>query len=156
MEQKEWTYVDKSNWGDGPWQEEPDKMQFIEVVTSYPCLIVRGPMGALCGYVGVNKTHPTYMKNYNDINVDVHGGLTFANICSPNKEHGICHIVEEGEDDDVWWLGFDCAHAGDMIPNRVGGYRWYEDQYRDLYYVMNQCVLLARQLKELENGQPSI
>ena len=75
--------VDKSTWGDGPWQAEPDKKQWSDPATGLPCLIVRGPVGALCGYVGVSPDHPLYGKGHDDLDVEVHGGLTFARGCEP-------------------------------------------------------------------------
>lgn len=38
----------------------------------------RHPTGHLCGYLGVPKGHPWYELHYDDIQADVHGGLTFA------------------------------------------------------------------------------
>ena len=60
------------------WETEPDREEFVHA--ELPCLILRGPMKALCGYVGVPPSHPVYQKSYNDINVEVHGGLTFSHI----------------------------------------------------------------------------
>ncbi len=55
---KEWQgVVDKSEWGPGPWQDEPDKAQWLDAGSRLPCLIVRGPVGALCGYVGLPPGH---------------------------------------------------------------------------------------------------
>jgi hypothetical protein len=65
--------------------------------------------------VGVPKGHPLFGKDYDECPVDIHGGLTFAGSCQ-HSEHGICHVVEEGEEDLVWWLGFDCGHLGDYLP----------------------------------------
>jgi hypothetical protein len=58
-----------------------------------------------CGYVRVPPSHPLFGKDYDadGVNVDVHGGLTFAEI-EPCTEH---------QDGQGWWFGFDCAHAGD-------------------------------------------
>lgn len=64
MEPRSYTTVDKSAWGDGPWQSEPDKMQWRDETTGLVCLIVRGPLGALCGYVGVPEKHPAYGLSY--------------------------------------------------------------------------------------------
>lgn len=64
MQPMQWTTVDKSKWGDGPWANEPDKMQWVDPVTNLPCLIVRGPVGALCGYVGVPASHAAYGLSY--------------------------------------------------------------------------------------------
>lgn len=49
MQTISYTTKDKSTWGDGPWQHEPDKMQYEDPDTGLPCLIVRNAVGALCG-----------------------------------------------------------------------------------------------------------
>jgi hypothetical protein len=147
--------VDKSAWGDGPWQSEPDKIQWQDKATGLPCLIVRGPVGALCGYVGVAPGHPFHGKNYHDVDVEIHGGLTFSDECC-QRESGdagsICHVADEGEPDDVWWFGFDCAHAWDRCPV-LGGTEILglsrKEEYRTIDYVERQCRELARQLSEL-------
>jgi hypothetical protein len=81
MQTIEYLSRDKSTWGDGPWQNEPDKVQYPDPHTGLPCLIVRNPMGALCGYVGVPKDHPAYGRHYDQVDADVHGGLTFSGHC---------------------------------------------------------------------------
>jgi hypothetical protein len=146
--------VDKSDWvSRGEWDNEPDKIQWQDEATGLPCLIVRGPVGSLCGYVGVADGHPAHGKDYDAIynlmDVDVHGGLTFAASCSPNakEERGICHKPAPGEPDHVWWLGFDCAHLGDVCPQfdrpgRYGGDSWY----KNIAYVEGECRKLAQQL----------
>lgn len=145
--------VDKAGWKTGPWQNEPDKVQWQDEATGLPCLIVRGPIGAWCGYVGVSKGHPYYGLGYDDdkIEVGVHGGLTFANACAPegNPASSICHIVEPGEDDHVHWLGFDCAHCGDRT-DIMHHYRTAirDEVYRDVAYVTAEVESLAKQLKE--------
>ena len=168
MKNLEWTTIDKSGWADGEWKNEPDKVQFSDETTGLPCLIVRGPSGALCGYVGVTQGHPFYERDYDDCRheclktdpddsygewIDVHGGLTFANKCRPNEDEskGICHTVESGEDDNVWWLGFDCAHADDYSPMHSGRkeacfQRHSSEIYRTVSYVRGQCEHLAKQL----------
>jgi hypothetical protein len=98
---QEWTTVDKSEWGRGPWDDEPDKVQFTDEATGLPCLIVRNRGGALCGYVGVPKAHPWHGVDYSGCtraekcggpycghgpDVDVHGGLTFADSCATPTE----------------------------------------------------------------------
>lgn len=104
---KEYRTVDKSSWERGPWDSEPDKKQWLDQATGLPCLIVRNPMGALCGYVGVTKNHPAFGKSYGDDDacvegLEVHGGITFADFCSHGDEcTSICHVVEPGENDRV-------------------------------------------------------
>src|SRR4051812_44340660 len=113
MEYREYKTVDKSTWGPGDWQDEPDKVQWQDEATGLPCLIVRGPSGALCGYVGVAEGHPLFAKEYSSADVEVHGGLTFADFCqqTTNEARHVCHVPAPGEPDHVWWFGFDCAHS---------------------------------------------
>jgi hypothetical protein len=62
---KTWNFIDKSSWGDGEWQNEPDKVQWADPVTGMTCLVRRTPHhGALCGYVGVPRSHPLHGKDY--------------------------------------------------------------------------------------------
>lgn len=146
--EKYYGVVDKSSWGDGPWQGEPDKAVWVDEETGLDCMIVRGPSGALCGYVGVGPDHPLHGRDYNECLAhgveceerwnhkspesafDVHGGLTFADRCAntddPSKH--ICHIPQEGRPHNVWWFGFDCAHYNDLTPlTRADHRRLYEE-----------------------------
>lgn len=95
----------------------------------YPCLIIKHKWGHLCGYVGLSKEHKFYGKDYDDIYADVHGGVTYTG--------------NLGQLNNVWYVGFDCAHAGDLVPKlKMAGV------YRDEAYVTEQCELLAKQLWE--------
>lgn len=157
----EYVTKDKAHWGDGPWQSEPDKRQWVDKTTGYPCLIRRGGLGAWCGYVGVPEGHPLFEKaHYDDYDaVGVHGGVTFTDHCLADHapETGICHIVEEGEDDNVWWVGFDCNHGDDIAPESAYLYkemnlpsdRWGGASYKTIEYVTNETLGLAQQLKAL-------
>ena len=162
METLEYRTMDKSNWGFGPWQDEPDKKQWFDKETGYPCLIVRNDFGALCGYVGIPEDHPFYNKGYDEVydageNIEVHGGLTFADFChnTGDEKRAICHIG----DDKPWWFGFDCAHYGDIAPKidnemRKHGISSFVDDfwhysYKDFSYVTAEVERLAKQLKEL-------
>jgi hypothetical protein len=69
-------------WPSGPWDGEPDKLVWRDKEAGYPCMIVRTPWnGHLCGYVGVPQGHPDFGKNYDDVDVQVHMGLTFSDSC---------------------------------------------------------------------------
>lgn len=152
MQTIEYRTMDKSSWGAGPWQDEPDKKQWQDAATGLPCLIVRNRGGALCGYVGVAFGHPWHGKEYDTPDVEVHGGLTFADRCAKGADEAehICHKPDAGEPADVWWFGFDCAHAWDQSP----GYdalspthlRDSHDVYRDVAYVESECASLAKQI----------
>jgi len=158
MTRIEYYYIDKKEWGKGPWKEEPDKVQYTDENTGYPCLIVRGPSGALCGYVGISKSHPYYARPYDEIaeireSPSVHGELTYSEFCNEeDTQKGVCHIPMEGEEHKVWWLGFDCAHLGDYCP----GDKYHcpsglgNETYKSISFVKDQIESLARQLKSKE------
>lgn len=149
---------------DGEWKKERDRYQWVH--QGLDCLMVRHPsMGNWCGYVGVPKGHKLYGADYDEahekIEINVHGGLTYANKC----QHFICHNPEEGKHDDVWWFGFDCAHAFDLVPAMVKleesdpylkelrekAKAQTPEQWRDVYrnaeYVKKECEDLAKQLR---------
>ncbi len=136
--------LDKSEWGEGPWQHEPDRLEWHDPATKLPCMIIRSSaVGSLCGYVGVPPWHPYHGKHYDACEVEVHGGLTYSERCNGD----ICHIPGPGESDDIWWLGFDCGHAADLSPLlslrlKLAGY----GKYRTVAYVKAACADLARQL----------
>lgn len=159
MKHDEDDYFDyaREKWGEGPWTGEPDRVEFRH--HGYPCLLNRNPVGAWCGYVAVPPGHPWHGLEYDDVQwhygLGVHGGLTFAGECGGH----ICHVVEPGEPDNVWWLGFDCAQAGDYVPGLEGLLREMRAQrgrtapsadgvYRDIAYVTDEVRRLAESAQE--------
>jgi len=163
--------VDKTEWEQGPWISEVDKKVWIDPNTKLKCIILRGPSGSLCGYVGVPKDHPFYGLHHDDNNIeqvngkwiDVHGGLTYSDypqiitdmsdsLCF-SKEEVLEHLINN-PNHDTWYFGFDCAHAGDTCPkydNMRSQYRQEYgnngDSYKDMGYVTRQVTHLAYQLK---------
>lgn len=151
--EKRETWIDKSTWGDGPWQDEPDRAEWVDPTTGLTCLVLRANprMGNLCGYVAVPPDHPLQGAHPDSFDVDVHGGLTHAGPCMeddrPQAER-VCHVPPPGEPGDVWWFGFDCGHGFDRMPAieaDIGG-PMLGATYRPLAYVVDQCTRLARQL----------
>jgi hypothetical protein len=151
----------RSEWGDGPWVSEPDKIQWT-TESGLPGLIVRNHAGALCGYAGVPPAHPLYGNWYGDkadilggespeMKFEVHGGITYSDFCQGT----ICHVPEPGEPDNVFWFGFDCSHYLDCCPATEALERKChvpplsfkdERQYRDVAYVKAEVEKLAAQL----------
>ncbi len=130
--------------GKGEWMNEPDKAEWIDEETNLPCLIVRASIGTLCGYVGVPLKSKLAKKDYNDIEVSIHGGLTYGSKCNDI----ICHEADE----EVFWFGFDCAHAGDLTPLRVSrllSSDIFHEMYRNFEYVKNEVTSLAQQINKL-------
>jgi hypothetical protein len=103
---------------EGPWADEPDKIQWLDWSTELDCLMVRNHLGSWCGYVGVPPGHRWHGVRYQDIDVEVHGGLTFSDRCQEGapEEMAVCHVPLDGRPADVWWLGFDTGHFSDYQP----------------------------------------
>ena len=145
---------DRTSWGRGPWDAEPeDRVDFVHA--GFACFVKRGPLGVWCGYVGVPQGHPAYGYGYDDVPVEVHGGLTYADSC----KGGICHVPQPGMPDDVWWLGFDCGHSWDEVPLTAAGSKFAmlegltalfegvnERTYKTLAYAQDETRKLADQL----------
>jgi hypothetical protein len=117
-------------WGPGIWTDEPDEAEWVHEETGLPCMVLRNlELGTLCGYVGVHETHPWHGKPYDDPDVSVHGGLTF---CGLYGDTGITSVkpadalsaertstLSAKPDASYvghWFFGFDCGHAGDLMP----------------------------------------
>lgn len=156
MDTKQYTTIDKSDWPRGPWDEEPDKVQWQDPATGLPCLIDRKDhTGIFCGYVGVPESHPWHGKAYDAAcELEAHGGVNFADHCDPRatESSGVCHVPGPDESDRVWWFGFDCGHAWDVMPApSVYSLMLADTHYRDLAYVRDQVTQLAAQLVKVRS-----
>lgn len=148
---------------DGPWQHEPDRVEFRH--GGLPCLLKRAPYGQWCGYVGVPPGHPWHKKSFGSVPAQVHGDLTYGKSC--DEELAVCHIPQPGESDDIWWLGFDCGHRDDCVPRgdearmqvrmqnmfSIFGSSYEEPdlgtidgEYRDVAFVRAETIKLAGQV----------
>jgi hypothetical protein len=143
----------------GPWDSEPDKIQWVDVDTNLDCLMVRNRFATWCGYVGVPRRHPLHGIDYKMVNVDVHGGLSLSERCAPGEPvDGICHIAEPGREVEPWWFGFDCGHYCDLQPGRLAlgmalpGENYH---YRTEEYVRSEVERLAQQLFDCRQ-RPSV
>jgi hypothetical protein len=99
------------------------------------CKIQRaGELLHLCGYVYIPEGHPLFGKGYDEIDIDVHGGLTFSERVGK-----------------YWLIGFDCAHMGDIVP-----YMYFKNlminqgEYRDWDYVDNELKSMAWEVAAIE------
>jgi hypothetical protein len=152
----------------GEWCAEIDKLIFTDTLTGYPIMIVRGLSGTahLCGYVGVPQSHPFYGLDYDTAHelgdIDVHGGLTFANLARKNINDRNTFYYGHGQPNKKWWwFGFDCAHYHDIAPyyakhknqlsffKSLGVPHFLNDGavYRNTEFVENEALNLAKQLK---------
>jgi hypothetical protein len=111
--------------GNGAWISEPDNFEFY--YEGFKCRIKRmianensGRFfgGHLCGYVMIPKDHPLFNKDYSDIDdIDVHGGLTYGEL----------------ENEDEYWIGFDCAHSNDIVPSMMEFRKIFEVEFQEKY-----------------------
>ncbi|EOI00711.1 hypothetical protein UAY_01814 [Enterococcus moraviensis ATCC BAA-383] len=83
--------------------------------------------GHLCGYIEIPRVHILHGLSYDEIEsfynyeLPAHYGLTFS-----------------GEVEGIQWIGFDCAHSGDLCPMYAEGFEKFRnetDTYKDMDYV---------------------
>ncbi len=161
-------------WGDGPWVNEPDLIEFEHV--GFKCIAARKMMweghqgfeqmsgGYLCGYVVIPEGHPWRSINDKRIfseclnGIDIHGGVSWVGVL-------------DGEE--AYLIGFDCAHSHDISPSlerfqenlirERSDEPWVKSMielkakyplsvvwhktYKDIDYVIDQCKSLAEQAK---------
>lgn len=88
-----------------------------------------------CCYILLDKKNPFYYQHYDDIPLDVHGGLTYS-----SKEHYL--IDNKGK----WIIGWDYAHYGDKFGNRTwscGDHTWKTKE------LIKECINAIDRLEEI-------
>ena len=75
------------------------------------------------GYVDLPKGHCLFGKEVGDLNVDVHGGITYTNLQADGK----------------WRIGFDTAHSSDSLD------KWPEKA------VMKETLRLKKQVDKIHS-----
>lgn len=97
-------------------------------------LFVGGSHG--CGYVRIPEGHPAFSKDYDDVDIDVHGGLTF-------KKSSLWEIKEEKG---FVWFGFDCSHAGDWTVRDQAIYG--KDEKKGHFWTKDEVVEETKRMAE--------
>ena len=150
-------------WGKGPWITEPDVVDFVHC--GFNCKVHRkfrgeeSPMvygGHLCGYIEIPEGHPwsNLERDTEVIDADVHGGITY------NGESLF----------DGHWVGFDCAHGGDLMPcNNEGSYyeqlmkkmnikfprsKIFTPTYKTVRFCIEECKSLAEAAFKATSSEP--
>lgn len=93
------------------------------------CLVLW--LGHYCGYAETKLDNVSYSQEFGDYstspssNISVHGGLTFSGMHD--------NLPKNPFKKDIWYFGFDCAHAGDYMD--LGGtvldregHHWTEEE----------------------------
>ena len=159
----------------GPWENEPDKLAWIDAKTGKDCILLRQPAGEWAGYVGVNPAHPLWGFSHDALptctDIRVHGPIDYAEGCDEDEEPqiSVCHVlggavrrpqrpsrktrssIGDDEHPDIWWFGFTADQPGDLLPNRVRPLEAEEGRtYRDIHFMYDEVTWLAGQLSALE------
>jgi hypothetical protein len=133
----------------GPWDGEIQELSFWIESPTYGAEGYRGhairhdTLGHWCGYIDLPADHPWCSADtIHDVRmagVDVHGGITY---------------VGRSPDTGRVRIGFDCAHAGDLVPGLQKflppEYAEYDDAsvYRPIEYVVDEIHKLGRAAEE--------
>lgn len=101
----------------------------------FPFIVTHNGGGFRCGYILIPKSHPWYGVDYDNIQAEVHGGLTFA----------------DAEAGGTWRIGFDCAHLYDAQDPSLPFSRGLEVKnsshttIKDTDFVKAECENLCEQ-----------
>lgn len=129
----------------------------------FPCVVLFMPFGYRCGYVGIPEDNPWYKLKRDIEKIYCHGGITYQG----NRLHG-------QEDENVWWIGFDCGHCFDgadaerakelykdnenlikqiKIMEQTGWFEILKEfPMRSLKYCEEQCKVIVEQISNPVNG----
>ena len=104
-----------------------------------------------CGYIGLPKGHKLEKVEYDDVDYDVHGGLTYSSTAQDMWK----------KDGYYWYLGFDCAHLFDGMDvksmkkygaseQNIMTWSHLDGEIRTKEYVINELKKLVEQIEEGE------
>lgn len=126
-----------------PWEREGDLKEWV--VRGYRCCAVRHPMlGCWLLYLGVPQGHPWYACGSDEIDADVHGGVSWTGRPIP------LHPLAYDGGRILWWVGADFGHLGDQCPMLVKKNPLLRagSRYRTLAYVQHEAERLAHQAEQ--------
>lgn len=101
--------------------------------------------GHLCGYVRLPDNHPWIDIDIIDVNTNVYGGITFSD-----------------ENEDGYWVGFDCAHSMDIVPSmqldkaikklrqKYPKFHLPNPNYKNIKFVEEECKKLVDEIRKAE------
>lgn len=83
-----------------------------------------------CAYIMIPQNNKYFLKDCEEIDIDVHGGLTYSDEYLP--------FETKRNDNKAWYIGWDYAHYGDYmgyeekVPKdfRNGGKKWTTEEIK--------------------------
>lgn len=101
----------------------------------FKCLVIFVRHSHRAGYIAIPKGHPAFMMHYDDVPIDVHRGLTFADF----------KLSDIPVNKNIYWFGFDCAHLGDNTTWEMekNGHLWTTAE------VAIECEKMAKQFSNM-------
>lgn len=91
-------------------------------------------------YVQIPLNHPYFKKGYDEMDIEVHGGLTYSDSSHWSTNDG-------------YWIGWDYAHSNDfmpLVPSLKDGKKWTtEEIFEDVKKVVNQLKTKKFILKKI-------
>ena len=118
--------------------------KYFAFLNAHPAVMMDG--GYANGYVAIPKSNPNHGKDYDEVDVDVHGGLTFGCMMSEIKEEwkdsAECIDFDSLDEvpDDYYVFGFDTLHYGD-------------GSHLDRDWCIKETKNLLKQLKEQKEDE---
>jgi hypothetical protein len=163
----------KSSWGVGPWQHEPDRVEWNDERTGLACRIIRNMIfGNLCGYVGVPPTHPYFGWDRDDDIKLAPGDLDDATIDDVGVVDALIYALEGGTEKGtiplsmtlkahhgITWSG-ELAGGGDAQTSRLWwfgfdcGHAWdvspAMDRLFDRYKIDEHPIIPDRKYRDID------
>jgi hypothetical protein len=128
--------INNDDIGEGVWTEDikahPENL-YNFTYKGYECEIRRIRYSLhYCGYVQLSSDHPDYSKGYDDVDIEVHGDLTYSYLGK---------------------FGFDCAHYDDITKFRIceNGHYWTFDEVKtEIEKMVDQFIERKDQDKKID------
>lgn len=136
---------------EGPWKAEPDFVFWYDQ-NNNPLCISRLPfLGTFCGYIGCDKNSYYYKKDYDQIDLETHYGLTYSGF----EPALILNNLDLNLQQEFWWLGFDCVHWNDVKPMMEVYFQMQlksnqQETYRNIFYIKDILENMAKQINSIK------
>lgn len=109
-----------------------------------------------CAYVKIPNHHPYYNKYYGDLDIEVHGGLTYGGMLN--------HIPGYEQNKTNWFIGWDYAHAGDYYAGLLDSpyvhshdKKWsVHEIISEIQFVIKQLIRAEKEIKETAKEENAI